>query len=126
MGGNLTKIKLKGYLKNITDNEIFEFTTNAIKDKNKYKFIIDKEKYILNIINSKKILLNRNNDEIESTMSFEENKKIPSLYTLKENNISIDIEILTNKLEIKENNIKITYTVIDSNTVYEYNIEMSD
>lgn len=88
--------------------------------------MIDKEKYILSIINSKMIILNRNNDEIESTMYFEENKKISSLYTMKENNISIDIDILTNKLEIKKNFIKITYTVIDSNTVYEYNIEMSE
>ena len=108
------------------DNNLFDDISIEEIDKDIDCFIIDKEKYILNIINSKKILLNRNNDEIESTMSFEENKKIPSLYTLKENNISIDIEILTNKLEIKENNIKITYTVIDSNTVYEYNIEMSD
>lgn len=59
-------------------------------------------------------------------MYFEENKKIASSYKLKENNISIDIDILTNKLEIKENKIKITYTVIDSNTVYEYSIEMSE
>lgn len=59
-------------------------------------------------------------------MYFEEKKKISSSYILKENNISIDIDILTNELEIKENFIKITYTVIDSNTAYEYNIEMSE
>lgn len=126
MGGNFTKIKLKGYLKNITDDELTTFSTNAIKEKEKYKFVIDKEKYIISIINSKKIILNRNNSEIESTIFFEENKKISSQYTLKENNITLDIDILTNKLEIKENNIKILYTVIDSDTVYEYNIEMSE
>ena len=46
MGGNFTKIKIKGSLKDITNNEIVEFSTIAIKDKNKYKYIIDNEKYI--------------------------------------------------------------------------------
>jgi len=59
-------------------------------------------------------------------MYFEKNKKISSLYTLKENNITLDIDILTNKLEINTNSIKIVYTIIDSNMVYEYNIEMSE
>ena len=59
-------------------------------------------------------------------MYFEENKKIPSLYTLKANNITLEIDLLTNKLEMNENNIKILYTIIDSNIVYEYNIEMSE
>ena len=126
MGGIVTKVKLKGYLKNITDNEIFSFSTNAIKEKNKYKFIIDEEKYILSIISSNKIILNRNNNEIESTIYFGNKKQNSSLYTLKEKNITINIDILTNSLELKENNIKILYTVIDSDVVYEYNIEMSE
>ena len=40
--------------------------------------------------------------------------------------LSINIDILTNKIELDENSIKILYTVIDSNVVYEYNIEMSE
>ena len=125
MGGKVTKIKIKGYLKNITNNEKTEFSTTAIKDKNKYKYIINNEKYILNIIDNK-IILNRNNDEAESTMYFEKNKKIPCLYTLKTNNITIEIDILTNDIKIDNNNIKILYTIIDSNIIYEYNIEMSE
>ena len=80
----------------------------------------------MSIISPKKVILNRKNDEIENTLYFEQNKKISSLYTLKENNITLDIDILTTKLEIKEKSIKIIYTVIDSNIVYEYNIEMSE
>lgn len=59
-------------------------------------------------------------------MYFEINKTISSIYTLKQNNITINIDILTNKIELDENSIKILYTVIDSNVVYEYNIEMSE
>ena len=58
-------------------------------------------------------------------MYFKKNKVISSIYTVKQNNITLEIDILTNNLEIKPNNIKIIYTVIDSNIVYEYNIEMS-
>ena len=126
MGGNVTKIKIKGTLKNITDNEVINFETSAIKDKNKYKYIIDKDKYTLSIINSRKVVLNRTNNEIESTMYFEKNKKVSCLYTLKANNLTLEIDILTNKLEIKENNLKILYTIDNSNVVYEYNIEMSE
>lgn len=120
------KIKIKGTLKNVTENEITEFSTFAIKDKNKYKFIINDEKYLLSIENDKKIILNRNNKEIESTMYFEKNKKIPCLYTLKTNNITLEIDVLTNNLEITEKNIQVLYTIIDSNIIYEYNIEMSE
>ena len=113
-------------LKNITENDIKTFEASAIKQKDKYKFIIDNERYILTIIAPNKIIINRNNKEIEHTMFFEENKTISSIYTLKTNNITINIDILTNKIELSENNIKILYTVIDSNIVYEYNIEMSE
>ena len=125
-GGIMSKIKISGMLKNITDNEINEFTTTAIKQKDKYKFIVNDEKYILTIIAPNKIIMNRNNNEIEQTMYFEKNKTVSSIYTLKENNITINIDVLTNKIELTENSIKILYTIIDSNISYEYNIEMSE
>ena len=125
-GGIMSKIKISGMLKNITDNEINEFTTTAIKQKDKYKFIVNDEKYILTIIAPNKIIMNRNNNEIEQTMYFETNKTISSIYTLKENNITINIDVLTNEIELTENSIKILYTIIDSNISYEYNIEMSE
>ena len=122
----MSKIKISGMLKNITDNEINEFTATAIKQKDKYKFIVNDEKYILTIITPNKIIMNRNNDEIEQTMYFEKNKTISSIYTLKENNITINIDVLTNEIELTKNSIKILYTIIDSNISYEYNIEMSE
>ena len=99
-GGIMSKIKISGMLKNITDNEITEFTTTAIKQKDKYKFIVNNEKYILTIITPNKIIMNRNNNEIEQTMYFEKNKTISSIYTLKENNITINIDVLTNEIEL--------------------------
>jgi len=125
-GGIMSKIKIAGMLKNITDNEINKFTTTAIKQKDKYKYLVNDEKYILTIITPNKIIMNRTNNEIEQTMYFEKNKTISSIYTLKENNITINIDVLTNEIELTENSIRILYTVIDSNISYEYNIEMSE
>lgn len=122
----MSKIKIAGMLKNITDNEINKFTTTAIKQKDKYKYLVNDEKYILTIITPNKIIMNRTNNEIEQTMYFEKNKTISSIYTLKENNITINIDVLTNEIELTENSIRILYTIIDSNISYEYNIEMSE
>ena len=106
IGGIITKIKIKGYLKNITENQTIEFETTAIKEKDKYKYIINNEKYILKTLNSNKIILNRDNNEYNCIMYFETNKKTSSEYTLKEKNISIPIDI-------KTTNIKITATKIN-------------
>ena len=120
------KIKLKGYLKNKTDNELTKFSCKAIKTKNKISYIIDKDKYTLNILSPNKLILLRENNEIKSILYFENNKCISSLYTIKENNLTLEIDIKTQSIVMNDNNINIIYVVKDSNNEYEYNIEMSD
>ena len=125
-GGNITKIHLKGYLKDITNNEITKIDVPAIKNKDKISYYLDNEKYTLKIITPKKLILNRTTNEIDSTLYFEKNKILTSDYTIKENNLSLGIDIRTTNLEINNNYIKISYTVIDSDNNYEYYIEMSE
>ena len=125
-GGNITKIHLKGYLKDITNNEITKIDVPAIKNKDKISCYLDNEKYTLKIITPKKLILNRTTNEIDSTLYFEKNKILTSDYTIKENNLSLGIDIRTTNLEINNNYIKISYTVIDSDNNYEYYIEMSE
>lgn len=120
------KIHLKGNLKNIDTKENLIIDTIAIKTKDKLSYQQDKDIYKLKIVSPKKLILNRQNTSIDCTYYFEENKVIPSIYTIKENNITLEINIKTNLLEINNNKIKIKYTVIDSNQEYEYNIEMSE
>lgn len=120
------KLHIKGSLENKTTNEYMIINTNAIKTKNKLSYSQDKDIYVLKIISPKKLILNRKNASIDCTFYFEEKKVIPSIYTIKENNITLEINIKTNLIEINNNNIKIKYTVIDSNQEYEYNIEMSE
>ena len=125
-GGIFTKIKLKGYIKDITNNQTSEISVKAIKQNKSITYYTDKEKYILKIISPIKLILNRNNTEIESTIYFETHKILPANYFIKENGLSLSIDIRTNKIEQTDQYIKIMYTVIDSNNDYEYYIEMSE
>ena len=125
-GGILTKINLKGYLKNLTNNEKTIIETKAIKNNQKISYYLDKEKYNIKIISPNKIILTRTTNEIDSTLYFEINKTHQAIYLIKENNLSLEINIRTNNIEITDKHIKITYTVIDSNNDYEYYIEMSE
>ena len=120
------KIHLKGYLKDITNDEILEIDTFAIKKDNQITYYLDKEKYIINIVNPTKLILNRITSEIETTLYFEDGKTKNADYLLKENNLSLKIAIRTNKILLSNQYIKINYTVIDSNNNYDYYIEMSE
>ena len=119
------KLYLKSHLKNVLNNEIVYFESNAIKDKNKIKYKNNDDLYTW-VLKPQKLILNRNNKDIECTMYYELNKTIPSIYTIKENNISVDINIKTEKIKIEENKIYIKYIVEDSNDVFEYTIETSE
>lgn len=125
-GGNFTKIQLKGYLKDITNNETTNIETTAIKNKDKISYYLNKEKYTLKTISPTKLILNRTTNKIDSTLYFEMNKILTSDYTIKENNLSLGIDIRTNNIELNNNYIKISYTVIDSDNDFEYYIEMSE
>ena len=107
----------------------YEKTTEKViakKEKNKITYNLDNTNYIIKILSPYKLILNRNNKNIECTMYFELNKTNPSIYTLKEEGYNIEINIKTTELNITEESIIIRYNVIDSNEDYEYHIEMSE
>lgn len=120
------KVSLKSTLNNITEKENTIDKTIAKKEKNKLTYQIGDDSYLIKIISQNKIVLTRNNSSLECTMYFEKNKKTFALYTLKEEGYNLEIEIKTTYLELKDNIIEIKYTVTDSNTNYEYKIEMSE
>ena len=126
LGGDFTRTKIICKIIDKSTNESTKYQTKAIYQKDKIKYIYEEESYTLDIISPKKLILNRKTKDIENTFYFEENKTIPSIYYMKEQGISLEIEIKTKKIEIMENQIIILYTVVDSDIDYEYNIEMSD
>jgi hypothetical protein len=53
-------------------------------------------------------------------MYFNYLKTIPSLYTIKENDLTLEIDITTIDIDITDNEIKIIYLVNDSKNKYKY------
>lgn len=122
----LTKVKINGYLNNITDNTKENFNLTGIKNKNNISYIHEDTKYKLKIFSIDKVILQRENSEMKHTFIFEKGKTNDSIYYMKENGFNLEIEIQTLYIEIEENIIKICYLVKETNTKYEYKIEMSE
>ena len=122
---NDIKIKVKGYLRDIDEGTITNIDTFGIKNKNKITY---NEETVTNTIlqEDNKLILIRENNEFKNILIFDLNKETISEYLLKENDLTIELNIKTNLVEIDDNYIKVRYLVIDSDNEYEYNIEMSD
>lgn len=124
MGVIFIKIKVKGYLKNITENEIIEFEERAIRNKNKITFSCDNVKTTIKINDNDVVMIREGIDFINS---FIFNIKDSSCnYLLKNNNYDVDIDINTIDINIGDDSIYIKYLIIDSQCKYEYKLEMSD
>ena len=118
------RIKVKGYLKNITENEIIEFEERAIRNKNKITFSCDNVKTTIKINDNDVVMIREGIDFINS---FIFNIKDSSCnYLLKNNNYDVDIDINTIDINIGDDSIYIKYLIIDSQCKYEYKLEMSD
>lgn len=117
-------IKVNGYIKNITNNEVINIKEDAVKNHQKIIYDFDKVHNILHIMKDKVILL-RENNEFRNELTFIENEDTESIYEIKENNYIINLNLFTNKIVHKKNGIKILYTV-ENNEQYEYNIETGE
>jgi len=118
------RIKIKGYLKNITDNEVIEFEEKGIKNKDKITYTNDGVKTTIKI-DGNKVMLIRDGSDFINTFVFDK-KNSSCNYFLKENNYDVDIDINTLNIDINDDSIYIKYFIIDSNIEYEYKLEMSD
>lgn len=124
-GGVFIKTRVKGCLKNLTENTEELIETKAIKNSNVINYVHDKTKHKITITNNKIILL-RENDEFSHGIIFEENVTHLSEYYLKESNYSLEFNILTIKLIQEKNKIDITYKILENENIYNYVLEMSD
>ena len=118
------RIKIKGYLRNITDNEILEFEGKGIRNKNKITYSNDNVKNTIKFGDSEIILVREGSDFVNTFVFNKTNSSCN--YLLKENNYDVDIEINTIIISVNDDSIYIKYLVIDSKCEYEYRIEMSD
>ena len=68
-GSDIIRIKVKGYLRNITDNEIFEFEERGIKNKDKITFNNNDIKYSIKC-NDNEIMMIRDGNDFVNTFIF--------------------------------------------------------
>lgn len=118
------KILVKGYLKNITENETLFFEEKGIRNKNKIIYNNDNVKFTIKY-NSDELLLIREGNDFINTFIFNK-KKSNSNYLLKENNYDIDMEVITMNIDILDSVIYVKYRIVDTGCIYEYKLEMSD
>ena len=123
-GSDIIRVKIKGFLKNITEKESTFFDEEGINNKNKLSFMSDNIKYIIKYSDSE-IMLIRENDDFINTFIFNKNNGSSS-YTLKDNNYTIDMDIIVHYINITNNVIYVKYTISDTGFMYEYKIEMSE
>lgn len=119
------RVSVKGYLKNITENEKMEIDTKGIKAKNKITYSVNNIKHIIKI-NDREIILIRDGNDFVNTFVFKDKGKCTSNYFLKENNYSLDIDIDVTYINHTDKEIVVNYSVVDSGINYEYKIEVSD
>ena len=119
-GSDNIRVKISGYLKNITENECLEIDTKGIKSKNKIIFSWEDIKYNIRIEYDSIYLIREGNDFINSFVFNNKNSK--SSYLLKENNYEFDIDINTSLIDINNDYINIKYEIIDTKNLYEFKI----
>ena len=120
------RVLIKGYLKNISENEIVNFECKGIKNKNKVTYVDNDVRFNIKI-NDDNVMLIRDGADFINTFIFDKNKKNSiSNYLIKENNCDVDIDIDVIDLKIDDDIIYIKYLISETNCIYEYKLEMSD
>ena len=117
------KIKIKGYLENITEKTIENIDTFGIKKDNTITYLSNDTKYKLTYEKNKVIMI-RDNQEFTHNFIFINNIKNKSTYYIKEYSTNIEMEVLTTKLISNEKKIVINYKVLENDNNYKYTIEM--
>lgn len=124
-GGAVIKVKIKGFLNNLTEQQEEKIDTIGIKKSNIISYINNNIKHKL-IIEENKIILQRENEEFSHEIIFDENKTKKTEYYLKELHHSLEFNIETKSINISDNKIDVTYKIIETGNIYNYLIELSD
>ena len=124
-GGVIIKVKIKGFLKNLTEKEEEIINTFGIKKENTISYINNDITYKI-IIGNNKVILQRQNNEFSHEIKFEKEKINKSEYYLKELHHSLEFNIETNYINLTQNKIDIEYKIKETENIYNYVIELSD
>jgi len=123
-GSDIIRVKINGYLRNNTEKDIYDFNIKGIKNKNKISYSCDNVMYNI-CIEKDNIILKREGNDFINTFIFNKKNSI-SNYLLKDNNYDVDIDVITKDINVSDNSVYIKYLIVDSNSEFEFKLEMSD
>lgn len=127
----MKKVKVIGYLKNINTKETYNIC-DIIDDykTNDFKYIENDEKTKVEIkIDSTDIIINRYNEQIIMQLRFNKDIIQRGSYTVIDINQSIPLMIITEEINIEENNIYIKYILKNNEQLignFEYSINVKE
>lgn len=122
VGDFVSKIKVKAILQNVTENKFFSSEVNGLFLDNKIKFIDNDIIVVLDLNNN--ISLYRKANDYNIFMSFILNEKTVGTYDIKGLG-SLKLEVMTNKIVIKDNSIEIDYYMyIDNENGQRFNYKI--
>lgn len=124
-GGAVIKVKIKGFLNNLTEQQEEKINTNGIRKSNIISYINNNIKHKL-ILEENKVILQRENEDFSHEIIFDKNKIKKTEYYLKKLHNSLEFNIETISINITENKINVTYKIIETENIYNYLIELSD
>lgn len=123
-GSDIIRVKITGFLKNITENNILCFDEKGIKKNNKISFVKDNIKYDIRYSDLEVFLL-RNGSDFINSFSFNKSNGNSS-YMIKDNNYTVDMNIKVNKFFVSDNIIDIDYVICDTDCEFNYKLEMRE
>lgn len=123
-GSDIIRVKIKGFLKNVTEDCIMDFDENGIRNKHSISFKKDDVKYNIKLLNNAIIMVRETDDYINSFVF--KKKNATSNYLLKDNNYSLDVNIDVQELNINDNYFYVRYVIMDTSCTYDFKIEMSN
>lgn len=109
----MKEINIKSSIKNYEDEDVvIETKGNYDIENNIIEYRENDLKVKINL-SGEKIILDRRNDEYNLSLEFQKENKIKSRYEVKSIGLKLDIEVYTDLLEVKDNEVLIKYEIFD-------------
>jgi uncharacterized beta-barrel protein YwiB (DUF1934 family) len=127
----MKKIKINGYLRNITNEDLFLIEDiNGTYNNNILEYVEnDSQKTKIKIIIDDIISINRDNDNINMNLFFDLNQNKIGTYIIKDIDKKIIFDILSEKQEINNDSIFIKYQLTQNEQlvgIFEYSITFKE
>lgn len=119
----MPKVKLKAVLKNSDKETIYNIFGTLNEEKNTITYFEEDDLKTKVIFNYEEKRLTRENNNLLMIYSFDKNEKTIGSLKVKELNQIVNLQILTEKLNIKDYDLEVKFKVEEANFLYKIEVE---